>query len=787
MQHKPSFLMKQDLSDGILDVKLILYLLKRYWYIIITGIVMSLFAVFIINKNLNPLYEAQLKILINDPYMQTDNFINESDFLANEKKMGTEMQKIRSYTMTGKIISSLDYAVSYYISGKFYDKEIYKHDFPYTVKTDPSSLRYLHTPLFIRRVNADTCLLVIKGENVAVYDPERKNVLIKNIPSVNIQQKIAFGETFRSGGLSLTIFRNNDPVIQYDNNETYYFKMNDPNVLANDCLKNLSIRLLDNNSSILVISKKGPVIEKEIEFLNKLAELYINNNQNEQQQIALNTINYLDKQINETENKKDQILDSLNNFKIHHKISDFKKAYDDLNYRKDKLESRKLEIVTTLKEYNNLIKYISGIDYRKKNISPLLIETNDPQLNSLMVKLSEISEKDAELCFFSEYDHPQREFYKTRFNDLRSAIIEDLNYAVSFLNSSLANIENNLEEINTEIFLLTKTERDYIKIKKNLDFEEVIYHHFITKMTEADIALSSKDSTLVCNTILEKAVLSSVKQVFPQKRTNYIVGVSGGIVCSVVLIYIIFICRLKDTILCKDDVEQISPIPVIGSIGHSRCKEQNMFNKNMQNGVFESFRKLKTSLQYLLNGKETGIITITSSLINEGKTFNVVHLSQVLALSGKRTLLLEIDLRRPKIKTIFQSDFEKGLSNYLVNNATEDEIVHLSKIDNLFYIHSGPVPPNPNELLNNGLLVKLLNSLQKKFDYIIIDTPPIGLAADFFSVLNFTDICLYMVRKDKTKRNMLVSLNKYYNEKQIKNIQFVLNDFTDETSKYGYY
>ena len=783
---RQDFTYPQDFSEEVFDIKIILHLLRRYWYIIAIGIMVSLIFETIVYKYQNPIYKAQLKILLIDNLsLQTEIFLNEFKFLTHERKLDIEIEKLKSYTVVNEVIDSLDFTVSYFVSHKLKDEEIYKDDFPYTVKSSPLSLRFLHIPFFIKKINADTCLLIATGENVSVYDPLRNKVLIKSIPELSIQQKIAFGQAFRSNGLNLTVSKNNDSTIQYNDDESYYFKMNDPNVLTRTYFGNLDIKPLDKQSSILVVSLEGSVIEKNIGFLNKLAELYIKNDENEKQQIASNTINYLDKQISETINRKDRILDSLNNFKICHKVLDFENAYNDLAQKKAELENQKYDIAAALEKYNNLIKYISGINCQKGTASPSIAGINDQQLNDLISRLSEITEKGNALHFFSENNHPQSEFYKAQFNNLKAAIIENLNNTVISFNASLDYTEKYLEEINTEIFQLAGQGTEYNKIKQNFDFEEVKYQYFIEKRIEADIARSSRDSVFVSKRILENAELSSVKQVFPRKNLAFIISILIGLCCSTGLVYLIY--TFKNTIISKEDVERITAVPIIGSVSHCRNKEQIIMNRNMQNTVVESFRKIKANLQYLLNGKDTGVIAFTSSIVSEGKTFNALLLSRVFALSGKKTILLEIDLRRPKIKAIFQSDSEKGLSNYLVNSATEDEIIQFSKIDNLSYIHSGPVPPNPNELLNNGLLTKLMNSLKCKFDYIIIDAPPMGLVADFFSVSDFTDICIYMVRKDVTQRNMLQSLNKCYNEKQIKNVQIVLNDFTDETNRYGYY
>ena len=227
-------------------------------------------------------------------------------------------------------------------------------------------------------------------------------------------------------------------------------------------------------------------------------------------------------------------------------------------------------------------------------------------------------------------------------------------------------------------------------------------------------------------------------------------------------------------------------IPILGLIGHSDNATSLVVSNASKSIIAESFRALRTNIQYLAADKEKKVITVTSSIGGEGKTFTTMNLAAIIALSGHKTILIGGDLRKPKLHEDFKVDTSKGLSSYLINKSELAEVIEKTEIDSLDVIASGPTPPNPAELLDSKKMRDLIMELNKTYDYVIIDTPPIGLVTDGVILMQHADVNLYIVRHNYSKSSALNVINNLYNQKQVENIHIIINDFKHTSSGYGY-
>ncbi|HAT65452.1 MAG TPA: sugar transporter, partial [Flavobacteriaceae bacterium] len=235
-------------------------------------------------------------------------------------------------------------------------------------------------------------------------------------------------------------------------------------------------------------------------------------------------------------------------------------------------------------------------------------------------------------------------------------------------------------------------------------------------------------------------------------------------------------------------IERLTKIPILGVIGKSRVESNLAVIEKPKSAISESFRAIRSSLQYIykkqgLQGAKT--VLVTSSVSGEGKTFCSINIASVFALSEKRTVLVGLDLRKPKIFGDFNINNDIGVVNYLIEDATEEDIIQKTMIDTLDVITSGPIPPNPSELLMTERMAELIASLKGKYDYVVLDSPPLGLVADSLELIKYADATIYMVRQNHTKRGMFALINDKYKSGEVKNISLVFN-FFEGKAKYGY-
>ena len=277
--------------------------------------------------------------------------------------------------------------------------------------------------------------------------------------------------------------------------------------------------------------------------------------------------------------------------------------------------------------------------------------------------------------------------------------------------------------------------------------------------------------------------------VFPKKQQNYALAIALGLLLP--FGFIVVRDMFDDTIKDQRDLKKHFMIPQLGVIGYSQKETNKVVLEHPKSAVAESFRSLRSAITYLASGKNTKRILVTSSVSGEGKTFTSLNLASAMALGSKRTVVVGGDLRRPKLAQYFNQSDKVGLSTYLIGKVEAPEIVMKSDNENLYFVPSGVIPPNPAELLQTQRLKDFLDYLDQNFDVIIFDTPPMGLVSETIDLMRLFDINLYVVRQNYTNKDHLVMINDLFNNKQVKNVYGVFNGIINsgyhyEGYNYGY-
>src|SRR5690606_1338213 len=273
----------------------------------------------------------------------------------------------------------------------------------------------------------------------------------------------------------------------------------------------------------------------------------------------------------------------------------------------------------------------------------------------------------------------------------------------------------------------------------------------------------------------------------PKTGINYVIAIFLGILIPVVLIVLSVL--LDNSIHNSEEVKRLSKVPILGVLPKKHKNHSNLtVYENPKSSLAESFRGVRSSLQFLykkqnLTGSKT--LMLTSSIGGEGKTFCSLNLATVFALNEKKTIVVGLDLRRPKICGDFNLNNEIGTVNYLIGQKSLDEIIQKTNIPYLDVIVSGPIPPNPAELIMGEYMPSFIEELQKKYDYIILDTPPVGLVSDAMEIAGYCDVVLYLVRQSITKKSMLSIVNEKHKKGELPNLSLLLNGF-ESKAKYGY-
>jgi tyrosine-protein kinase Etk/Wzc len=333
---------------------------------------------------------------------------------------------------------------------------------------------------------------------------------------------------------------------------------------------------------------------------------------------------------------------------------------------------------------------------------------------------------------------------------------------------------------------LPSTERQLINIQRDFNINDKIYAFLLQKRAEAGI---TKASNAPDNQRLDMAMPENAIRIKPNYSINYMMALAiGGILPLILLILIEY---FNSRIVDRNVIEQLTSAPLLGSVGHNEKLFELPVFENPKSALAESFRALRANLQYFMKSEKNNVIAVSSTVSGEGKTFCAANLAAILAMASRKTLLVSLDLRKPKVHRIFKLDNSTGISSYLAGITPLEKVIFPTYIQNLFVAVSGPVPPNPAELIESAPMMNFINSLKQQYDYIIIDTPPVAIVTDALLLKEMVDIYVFVVRHGFSDKQVLKLIENLYTKRGITNLALIVNDvltkgYFNYNSSYGY-
>jgi capsular exopolysaccharide synthesis family protein len=430
--------------------------------------------------------------------------------------------------------------------------------------------------------------------------------------------------------------------------------------------------------------------------------------------------------------------------------------------------------------------YISDYFNNNKEISDLIAPSSmgieDELLNNLILELTTLNGERASIIENNQEKSPYLKQINIKIDNLKNTISENIKYIINTTEIALKDIDSRINAINSEINKLPTTQRQLLGFERKFNLNDAIYTFLLQRRAEAQIA---KASNMPGAVIIEPTDLIGGGPISPKKNMVYILGLLLG----VLLPFAAFRARdiLQNKITENTEINKLTDIPILGKVYQNTKKVELVVQNFPKSHIAESFRIVRTGLNYFLNNNTSSILVITSTYGQEGKSFISCNLASTLALINKKTILLGFDLRKPKVYDRLNINNNIGISSYLSNQAKFEEILQHSNIENLDVITSGPIPPNPSELIASDKTKYLFDLLRIKYEYIVVDTPPIGLLSDTYTLMDKADLNIYVVRQNQTPRREFQYIINDLKEKRIKNLCLIVNDIPlIKKSKYGY-
>ena len=776
---------KQVPQEETIDIKALILKYSQYWYYFVLSILFFGFIAFLNNRYTVPEYSVSTSLLIrddNNTQLGAENLLEGLELFSGKKNLQNEIVILNSFSISEKVIEELNLGISYYQHGFLQTNELFGNS-PFKVIVDSSHNQLTGIDFQIFVLNDNEFTFTISASDKFPYSIQKEKLDKAAVANINIEKIYQFNSLIENNFFSFSIektnYFNKDKIIE--NEKVFSFKLHQTDKLANKLISNVTINPINKETSILKLNIKGRTPKKNIKILNKLTEIYIRSGLNEKNLMAINTINFIDNQLIIIQDSLTYIENKLEDFRLTNpNLAIVDKDYGTY-FQKQKLDNTLSEQSVNIKYYKSLLSYLKDDRNANSIVSPTSMGISNPELNSLINQLLQLFAKKGELQLTTTGKNPAYLAVLSQINHTKKTIIENVTNLIASASIYEKDLKNRINIFTSKINKLPKVEKNYLILKRKHEYNEQTAIYLQQKRYEASLAKAGTESD---HKVIDPARLDSERPIKPRKSLAYFIAILLGL--ALPISFISLRDFFSDTIKDKSDLLNCTNIPVLGLIGHSDSARSLVIPTSSKSIIAESFRSLRTNIQYLSADRERKIITVTSSIGGEGKTFTTMNLAAIFALSGHKTILIGGDLRKPKLHEDFKLDATKGLSSYLINKSTLEEIIEKTEIDSLSVISSGPTPPNPAELLDSPKMKDLITELNKRYDYVIIDTPPIGLVTDGVILMQHADVNLYVVRHNYSKTKSLSIINNLYSQNQVKNVHIIINDFKHSAAGYGY-
>ena len=770
---------QQDIfHEESIDYKALIFKFFRYWWFFVITIPLSILIAFLINRYTTPIYNVNLTLLIqNEQSPVNPQFIIGLPFVSNQSNLEKEIKILKTYSLTKRTIEKLDFNVSYFNENKIPVKELYKKS-PFVVAFDTFHPQPLNIKFYVYIISDDKFKIEAYGKNIPVYIFE-KDEIIGEVKEIYLDNTFNIGEEIRNNNFCFRILLNDnfDPGVYtniklsfvFNNNSSLIKQFQSTEITAN------------SNESTIAISHSGNNAQKSVDFLNILANVYLEKGIEKKNQIADKTINFIEEQLNKIKDSLNYSEQELEDFQSSNQVINMDYQIQKVYTNLENLQKQKAELIVESKYFKYLQEYLENNNDVQNLIAPTSMNISDPFLNNLINELTNLTAEKAEILLNSMQNNPLLTSIKLKLNNTKNTLIENLKNKIKTTNISINDIDSRISDVTTMVANLPNTRFELFGYQRKFNIHDALYTLLLTKLSEFQI---SKASFLPINEILDSARIKNQELISPKKKRNYFLAIFIGLVIPVGFIFIKDF--FNDKISESKDVESLTNLPILGHIIHNKQESDWIVYNSPRSLISESFRSIWINFQYVTNVNEKQIILITSVMIGEGKTFTSINLASIFAFHEKKTILLSFDLRKPKIFSDLKFKNGHGLSSYLSDNCNLEDIIQPSPIKNFDVIVAGSIPPNPTELISSSKTKQLFIKLKEMYDYIIIDTPPVGFVSDAFILVNHSNVNVFIVRHNYTSKKIFSAIMDDIKKRKIPNVNIIINDIKLSKNGYGY-
>ncbi|MCB0597186.1 MAG: AAA family ATPase, partial [Phaeodactylibacter sp.] len=741
-------------------------------------------------KIVPPLYAVKTTLLIdssgNSRKLGDSKYVEGGVGLIDmEKNLSNEMGILKSYSLLEKTVKDLDFQVAYYIGKWYKEREAYGY-FPFEVDLIDTSAQLYGARFYVEILSDQRFRLSVAAKEFEVSNPATgTNRLVER--DFEFSDVFFFGKEVVHDYFHFIVKKPDYKVVLADfEDQELSFQIRSIPTLAKVYSNKLEVTQVDINASILKLTSQGQVPKKEIDFLTKLSEHYIQSKLDERDEIALNKESFIREQLASVTDSLAKAELRLEAFRSRAQAVNLTQTATNALNQVQGLQSTKAQLELKVKYYNSLLQYLSDTSSIDKIIAPSVAGIDDPLLNDNLLELKRLYAERSRLKYFKGDKSYDLEIITQQIKATTRSLRENLRNLINSSMLALNNLDGQITTYEGTISQLPSNEKQLLNYQRKSNLYENLFNYLSQELAKTGIA---RAEDIPDTKVLDAPRMVGDGPVEPQQGMLLILGFLIGLILPLGLVIVQH--SMDEKLQDVSQLEAATKIPVAASIAHDYSEVKPTLTNDVQLEwqVQESFRDLCAKIQFLITDPAKNVIGLTSTVPNEGKTFCALNLGLNFARGGKKTLLIDSDFRVPSQIKEDGALKKMGFSDYLRDEGVSiEEIIHVNEYTpNLHYIPTKIEQYfNPQELLTNPRLETLIQDLKGSYDYIIIDSPAVGLVSDFLLISKFLDIQLFVLRRKVSKVSFLYGLEKLIKKGQMKNTFLIFNDAIGKSFKYGY-
>lgn len=768
-------------QDQYLDLHKVVDIVRKKWYFFVIALVDFILLAYVLGKIIAPTYEVSSSIYIKEESgfqsQKATDFLQSFQLFDQKRAFQNEMLILKSTPLITEAVEQLDLEIEYYKVENLVEKEIYKGA-PFVVLYDSSHVQAIDVMYTVEFQQDGKFIIEADEDKVKVVDYVRGMVL-KDQGTLQLEGTYFQSDEIANDFYNFRVYLKDASQLQQIVGHSYSFTFKDKNAVVRHIQENLKVAPENPDVSIVEIRLKDESYDKAVDFITTLTDIYLKKNLHRKNHLAQNTIAYINTQLEEISDSLSVAENRLESFRSGNQVIDISSKAGRIFERLHQLELEKSAVDRQYQYYQYLDEFFKEKDDLTDLVVPSSMGITDATLNELMRDLIILVNQRSELIGKGQEKSPYLKNIEIQIESLKRPIIENIEFSLRTLQRTLDDLISKINEMKRSLETLPGTERQLVGFERKFQLNDAIYTFLLQRRAEAQIA---KASNLPEHEIVEPARL--IRQVFPNSKINYSLAVLLGLLVPSFLIMVLRF--FDDRIKGEQSLDDFNTLPFLGSVLKNPEKVEDVVAKYPNSAIAETFRTIRTNLFFFIKQETHKTILVTSSVAGEGKSFTSLNLALALAHMGKKVVLVGYDLRKSNQFSNLVDDHKLGLTSLYVGNNSLNEIIQPSTFKGVDIITPGAIPPNPMELIAGEITQEVFINLRKSYDYIVVDSAPVGVVSDAYLLMEHSDINVFVVRENFSKKKIVESVFNDMKQKEVKNLGVVLNASRLEDRKYRY-